>query len=86
MRSLDVLCPGRYHLDMSPEALERGSRARAWVERLINNYVARGRYRLNPDPVTVEHVLVGLTNNLLHHGRAYCPCRQVTGRPGAGSA
>ena len=51
------------------------------MERLVQGYVARSGYRLNPDSVTVEHVMTGLTNNLLHHGRAYCPCRQVTGDP-----
>lgn len=48
---------------------------------MVRAYAARGPYRLNPDPVTVEHVLVGLTRNLVRYGRAYCPCRQVTGDP-----
>src|SRR5574340_497169 len=55
--------------------------ARAQVERIVYRYAARGPYRLNPDPVTVEHVLVGLARNLVQHGRAYCPCREVTGDP-----
>ena len=45
----------------------------------MQRYLARGRYCLNPDLVTVEHVLAGLTRNLLEHGRWYCPCREVTG-------
>jgi len=53
--------------------------ARARVERMIARYLARARYVLNPDPVTVEHVTVGLARNLLRHGRWYCPCREVTG-------
>ncbi len=57
------------------------SQARARVEEMVRRYVARGPYCLNPDPVTVEHVLVGLTRNLLQHGRAYCPCREVSGEP-----
>jgi len=48
---------------------------------MVRRYVARGPYRLNPDSVTVEHVLSGLTRNLVQHGRAYCPCREVTGDP-----
>jgi len=55
--------------------------ARGRVERMVHRYVARGPYCLNPDPTTVEHVLVGLTRNLVHHGRWYCPCREVTGDP-----
>ena len=55
--------------------------ARRRVQRMVHRYVARGRYLLNPDPVTVEHVIAGLVRNLLRHGRAYCPCREVTGDP-----
>ena len=55
--------------------------ARQRVERMVRRYAARGPYLLNPDPVTVEHVLAGLTRNLLRHGRWYCPCREVTGDP-----
>ncbi len=53
--------------------------ARERVERMVHRHVARGRYRLNPDATTVEHVLAGLTRNLIQHGRWYCPCREVTG-------
>lgn len=69
---------------MSPERqTDEGQRqkARARVERMVNSYVARGRYRLNPDAVTVEHVVAGLARNLARYGRAYCPCREVTGDP-----
>ena len=55
--------------------------ARERVERMVRQYAARGPYALNPDPVTVEHVLVGLTGNLIEHGRWYCPCREVAGEP-----
>lgn len=55
--------------------------ARERVEQMVRRYVARGPYCLNPDPVTVEHVLAGLTRNLLRHGRLYCPCRAVGGDP-----
>jgi ferredoxin-thioredoxin reductase catalytic chain len=53
--------------------------ARARVERMVGRYVAGGSYVLNPDPVTVEHVLTGLARNLAAHGLGYCPCREVTG-------
>ena len=58
---------------------EDGALQRA--KRLACRYVERGPYRLNPDPVTVEHVLVGLARNLVRYGRMYCPCREVTGDP-----
>ena len=53
--------------------------ARPRVERTVHRYVERGRYLFNPDPVTVEHVIAGLVRNLVRHGRAYCPCREVAG-------
>jgi ferredoxin-thioredoxin reductase catalytic chain len=55
--------------------------ARTQVERMASRYTARGPYRLNPDPVTLEYVLTGLARNLVRHGRAYCPCREVHGDP-----
>ncbi len=55
--------------------------ARSRVERMIERYLTSGRYCLNPDPVTVEHVIAGLTRNLMQYGRWYCPCREVTGDP-----
>ncbi len=60
---------------------QRSLEARARVERMIERYLARRRYTLNPDPVTVEHVTVGLARNLVRHGRWYCPCREVTADP-----
>ena len=68
-----------------PEQRERthldSKAARARVERMVRRYVADGRYQFNPDPVTVEHVIAGLTRNLIEHGRMYCPCREVAGDP-----
>ena len=55
--------------------------ARARVERVIKRYIEHSPYLLNPDVVTVEHVMRGLARNLAEHGRWYCPCREVTGDP-----
>ena len=65
--------------EQSPD--QRTEAARERVERMVRRYIDRGPYCLNPDPVTVEHVLSGLARNLVRHGRAYCPCREVTGDP-----
>ena len=77
--------PGRYHTEAVPTEEqhdeEKTKAARERVERMVRRYVERGPYRLHPDPVTVEHVLAGLTRNLLEHGRWYCPCREVAGDP-----
>ena len=80
---LDASASLRYHpTTMTPEeppAGEARQSARSRVERMVSRYVASGPYCLNPDPVTAEHVLAGLARNLLQHGRAYCPCREVLG-------
>ncbi len=34
---------------------------------------------MQPDDALRRHVLEGLARNLVRHGRAYCPCREVTG-------
>jgi ferredoxin-thioredoxin reductase catalytic subunit len=65
--------------DEERDAERQSGAARTRVERMIERHLARARYVLNPDPVTVEHVKAGLTRNLLQHGRWYCPCREVTG-------
>ena len=60
---------------------QRTGAARERVDRMVHRYLARSPYGLNPDAVTTEHVLTGLTRNLVEHGRWYCPCRDVTGDP-----
>lgn len=55
--------------------------ARERAERLVSRHVARGSCCLNPDPVTVEHVLAGLARSVTNHGKPYCPCREVSGDP-----
>ncbi len=51
----------------------------AWVKRMVLRYVEKGPYRLHPDDVLVRNVLEGLARNRARYGRAYCPCRPVTG-------
>lgn len=85
MPVLDAGRCDRYHRgEMAPEehAEDRQSQeARERVEQMVRRYASRGRYCLNPDAVTVEHVVAGLTRNLLRHGRPYCPCRELSGEP-----
>ena len=68
-------------LTKGPADKPEPQKARARVERMVYRHVARGPYSLNPDPITVEHVLAGLARNLNQYGRWYCPCREVTGEP-----
>lgn len=48
------------------------------VRKFVTTYVAKGSYDLYPEPEVVENVVQGLTDNLVGHGRMYCPCADVT--------
>ena len=54
------------------EALQR-------VTRGAERYARKGHAALQPDDAIRRHVLRGLARNLVEQGRAYCPCREVTG-------
>jgi ferredoxin-thioredoxin reductase catalytic subunit len=57
---------------------------RAALERVTRNaerYSKRSGLALQPDLAQRDYVLRGLARNLLKYGRAYCPCREVTGEP-----
>jgi len=53
------------------------------AQALMQRYVKVSRYHLNPDEVVVRNVVRGLARNWVRHGRFYCPCREVSGSPGA---
>jgi ferredoxin-thioredoxin reductase catalytic subunit len=57
---------------------------RAAIERVTRNaerYAERAGLALQPDRAQRDYVLQGLARDLLKYGRAYCPCRKVTGNP-----
>ena len=56
------------------EALKR-------VTRAAERYAEKSGLTLQPDGAQLRYVLHGLARNLGRYGRAYCPCRQVTGEP-----
>ncbi len=63
-----------------PKASVLGADANlVWVRRMVLAYVKKGPYFLHPDEVLVKNVLEGLAKNRARYGRAYCPCRPVTG-------
>jgi len=47
------------------------------VRKFVATYVEKGKYELYPEPAVVENVVQGLTDNLVMHGRMYCPCAPV---------
>lgn len=53
--------------------------ARNTVKTMIEKYVKRGPFLINPDKVVADNIIVGLAKNKMKHGYAYCPCREVSG-------
>lgn len=51
------------------------------VARRARRYAEGGPYLLFPDEVVVRNLLAKMARNLVEHGKAYCPCREVTGDP-----
>jgi ferredoxin-thioredoxin reductase catalytic subunit len=47
------------------------------VRKFVSTYVEKGKYELYPEAEVVENVVVGLAENLVEHGRMYCPCAPV---------
>ncbi|MBX3188336.1 MAG: hypothetical protein KF819_15060 [Labilithrix sp.] len=47
------------------------------VRKFVESYVAKGAYELYPEPEVVENIVQGLTDNLVAHGKMYCPCAEV---------
>ncbi len=56
---------------------ERREVALRRVRKFVETYVAKGPYDLYPEPEVVENVVQGLADNLVAHGRMYCPCADV---------
>jgi ferredoxin-thioredoxin reductase catalytic subunit len=56
------------------------------VRKFVATYVAKGKYGLYPEEAVVENVVQGLAENLVAHGRMYCPCADVEDSKSKGSA
>jgi ferredoxin-thioredoxin reductase catalytic chain len=52
-------------------------RATRRVRRFVASYTERGPYGFYPEPEVVENVVLGLIDNLVDHGKMYCPCADV---------
>ena len=64
---------------------EPKERALAKVRKFVETYVAKGDYELYPVAAVVENVIDGLAENLVAHGRMYCPCADVEDSKAKGS-
>lgn len=47
----------------------------------FDNYAKENGFKLNPDNKIVEGLMKGLLENEKKHGKKYCPCRRVVGKP-----
>ena len=66
--------------DDAVRAASAASRKEAALRRarkFVATYVEKGPYELYPEPEVVENVVEGLAENLVAHGRMYCPCAPV---------
>ncbi len=60
--------------------------ALAKVRKFVRTYVEKGKYGLYPEEAVVENVVQGLADNLVAHGRMYCPCANVEESKAKGSS
>ena len=60
--------------------------ALARVRKFVATYTAKGKYDFYPVESVVENVVEGLAENLVVHGRMYCPCADVEDSKAKGSA
>jgi ferredoxin-thioredoxin reductase catalytic subunit len=63
--------------DERPPVDDKHDAALRRVRKFVATYVAKGNYELYPEPEVVENVIQGLADNLVAHGRMYCPCADV---------
>jgi len=56
---------------------ERRDAALRRVRKFVATYTTKGKYDVYPEPEVVENVVRGLAENLVAHGRMYCPCADV---------
>ncbi|MBS2014424.1 MAG: hypothetical protein JST00_16170 [Deltaproteobacteria bacterium] len=56
------------------------------VRKFVETYTTKSAYGLYPEPEVVENVVQGLADNLVEHGRMYCPCADVEESKAKGSA
>lgn len=69
----------------APEVDEKREAAVRRVRKFVATYVEKGKYELYPEPEVVENVVQGLADNLVAHGRMYCPCANVEDSKAKGS-
>jgi ferredoxin-thioredoxin reductase catalytic chain len=55
------------------------------VRKFVTSYVEKGAYELFPEPDVVEKVVQRLAENLVLHGRMYCPCAPIESSKARGS-
>lgn len=60
---------------MNKDDLEKAEPIRQRLEK----YLSGKEFYFNPDPETVDSILVAMAKRKERYGEEYCPCRRVTG-------
>ena len=79
-------CSRLWHARWVSDAEDKKTAALAKVRKFVETYTAKGKYGLYPVDSVVENVVEGLADNLVAHGRMYCPCADVEDSKTKGSA
>ena len=74
-----------WHAGRVTDRDEKKAAALDRVRKFVATYVTKGKYGLYPEPAVVENVVQGLAENLVAHGRMYCPCASVEDSKAKGS-
>lgn len=75
-----------WHASGVGEDEDKRAAALARVRKFVLTYSTKGKYGLYPEEAVVENVVQGLADNLVAHGRMYCPCADVEDSRALGSA
>mgnify|MGYP006306680509 CR=1 FL=1 len=65
---------------------EEFKQARQRVTRMVHEFAEQRGLGLQPDIAQLRYVMDGLAENMVRHGKAYCPCRELTGNTEADRA
>ncbi|MBN2713797.1 MAG: ferredoxin:thioredoxin reductase [Planctomycetes bacterium] len=51
------------------------------IKSMLDKYVEGKDFKYHPDDAVVQRIIKGLAKRKEKTGKAYCPCRLVTGKP-----
>lgn len=57
--------------------MEKTDKIYVQVEKMVKKYGTQGPFKLDPDAVRVDNIVMGLALHKEKYGKAYCPCRPI---------